>query len=641
MKGICIVLNSIVGCIAIIMIWFVYSMKGDLDESCPDGDCASHLVAYAVVLMGITLVFMGWTCAYVVFFQSFKFMLPICQFVYLVIILALLEFATLMSITTGDVPSLDLGEIRKKALYIMTHPDVCQDFDMTAVCTLDDNMDSVESCQSAPSTEDLRLTAVLNKEGATYDPDGDVDPDETSSPWYKVPAGGCSIVQDEGRTGCEASCQCLTLGGGDGIPVDVTEEMQVALEKCNEFLQVKYEAELEYFTYFLLMSVWYCVYTLYFNQKAAQAVQKTDDDEAFAMEQERKKQFVQAKVRINQAQKLNVIGEEALYWALKCQKASEVGKVKCGNYKRDRGEAEEVPPPKGFQLPKLPAWISRAQEEDETFVESYETWADWPLVAGTTAGKDFKPWIKETMQENAPLRTGGLLARMEAHQNFKRMTTKTEKEKKEFRVETTPDFGPDNPDFYIKANAGFIDDLMKENADNPNVETNDDRKSYYCQLEQLGYMVDEDSPEAHQDIVKTVRKELDRSNQIEVTKKGKNGTIKESDIDTTMQYDKKERLRRIKLYRIPVRESWTEEEMQLNAETGQYLRDAARWYFWEAKRRLESPSVQLQTRKIPKYYKHENLSNPEEGTNKQGFFIPGARGSSKKDNEQDFVVRAV
>eukprot|EP01043_Picozoa_sp_COSAG02_P082752 COSAG02_NODE_20910_length_810_cov_1.337553_1_plen_114_part_00 len=106
MKGTCIVLNSVVGCIAIVMIWFVYSMRADLDESCPSGDCASHFVAMAIVLMGITLIFMGWTCAYVVFFQSFKFMLPICQFVYLVIILVLLEFATLMSITTGDIPSL-------------------------------------------------------------------------------------------------------------------------------------------------------------------------------------------------------------------------------------------------------------------------------------------------------------------------------------------------------------------------------------------------------------------------------------------------------------------------------------------------------------------------------------------------------
>lgn len=610
------------------MIYFVYGMKTDLDDNCPTGDCASHFVAYAVVLLGITLVVMGWTTSYVVFFQSMKYLLPICQLVYLVIIFALLEFATLMSITTGDIPSLDLGEIRKKALYIMTHPDICVDFDMTSVC--DRHLTSIDGCLSAPSTEDLRATAVLDKDGNAYDAGGAIDPDETTSPWFSVPAGGCDMVgETAAESQCEASCKCLDLGGGSGTAMQVTEEMQVALESCNEFLQIKYESEVEYLTYFLLTAIWYCIYTLYFNQKAAKAVQQADEEEAFAMELERKKQFVQAKVRITQAQKLNVVGEEALYWALKCQKASESGKVKCG-YKRDKGEAEDAPPPQRFQLPSLPTWL--VGQEDEQFEESYETWADWPLVAGIKK--------EQTFAEDDRLQRGLLLSRMENHRNFKRMTTKTEKESKKFQVETTPDFGPNNPDHYKKVNAGFIDNLMKENKENPHETTNSDRESYCTKsLEQLGYMVDDDSPQAHKDIVDNVSTSLDKNVQIEVTKKGKGDSIKESDIDTTMKYDKKGRLRRIKLYKVSLVEKWAEDGMLINAETAQYLRDLATWHFWESKRRLESPSVQMQTRKIPKYYKHEMLGEPDDPDTQQGFFRPGARGSSKKKNEQDFVVR--
>lgn len=632
MKGTCVALNSIVGCIAVAMIYFVYSMKTDLDESCPTGDCASHFVAYGVVLLGITLFCMGWTCAYVVVFQRHKFLLKTVQLVYLIILLCLLEFATLMSITTGDIPSLNVGEVRQRALYVMTHPDVCQEFDMTDVCTAERNIDHIQNCMAAPTSDDLRATALLDTDGNPYDDENPAGtPDEDTSPWFGTPEGGCQMSSSSASDAqCEATCQCLNLGNGSGI---VTEEMQASLESCKEFMHIKYQMAVEYFSYFLLTVIWYCLYTLYFNQKATAMVEKSDKRENDEIELERTKQFVQARVRVRQAQKLNVLGEEALYWALKCQKAGEVGKVRCGNYKRDLGEAEEAPPPEKFQLPRLPTWLVGKKEvvEEE---ESYETWPDWPLSVGA---------VKETMEETMPLREGGFKARLEAHSNFSRMTTKKEQQTGVFQLDTSPDFGPNNSGFYKKQNAGFIDNLMKDNRDNPNVPTNTDRESYYVHLEQLSYMVDENSPSAHQDLVTTCTPILDKNIEIKVTKKGKDGTIKQEDVDmTTMKEDKKGRLRRIKMYKYNLTETWV--GMPLDKDTAQYMRDAAIWCFWEAKRRLESPSVRLQTHKIPKYYKHEELGDHDDNPdtpNKRGFFRPGPLGSSKKNNEQEFVVRAV
>ena len=61
--------------------------------------------------------------------------------------------------------------------------------------------------------------------------------------------------------------------------------------------------------------------------------------------------------------------------------------------------------------------------------------------------------------------------------------------------------------------------------------------------------------------------------------------------------------------------------MPMDADTAEYLRDVAEYYFTEAKRRLESPSVQIQTRMMPKYFTYDNAAG--------GWYQPGARGTSR------------
>lgn len=61
--------------------------------------------------------------------------------------------------------------------------------------------------------------------------------------------------------------------------------------------------------------------------------------------------------------------------------------------------------------------------------------------------------------------------------------------------------------------------------------------------------------------------------------------------------------------------------MPMDADTAKYLRDVAEYYFAEAKRRLESPSVQFQTRMRPKYFPYDNAA--------KGWYQPGARGTSR------------
>jgi hypothetical protein len=61
--------------------------------------------------------------------------------------------------------------------------------------------------------------------------------------------------------------------------------------------------------------------------------------------------------------------------------------------------------------------------------------------------------------------------------------------------------------------------------------------------------------------------------------------------------------------------------MPMDADTAEHLRDVAEYYFTEAKRRLESPSVQIQTRHIPKYHPYDNATG--------GWYQPGARGTSR------------
>ena len=117
---IAICLNLITAILGVAMSIGVYLMWDDLEKNCPEEDeCASKFLAYAVVLAGVTLFFMGFTAAAVVFSQSNKYMVPVFQLAYLCICLGLLEVATLMSITTGDIPALDVHEIRENALNVM------------------------------------------------------------------------------------------------------------------------------------------------------------------------------------------------------------------------------------------------------------------------------------------------------------------------------------------------------------------------------------------------------------------------------------------------------------------------------------------------------------------------------------------
>ena len=116
---IAIVLNLITALLGVGMAVGVYLMKEDLDKNCPDGGCASTFLAYSVVLAGVVLFFMGFMAAAIIFTNSNKYIVPVIQLAYLVIVLGLLEVATVMSITTGDIPALDVHEIRENALNIM------------------------------------------------------------------------------------------------------------------------------------------------------------------------------------------------------------------------------------------------------------------------------------------------------------------------------------------------------------------------------------------------------------------------------------------------------------------------------------------------------------------------------------------
>lgn len=116
---IAIVLNLITALLGVGMAVGVYLMKEDLEKNCPNGDCASTFLASSVVLAGVVLFFMGVMAAAIIFTNSNKYMVPVIQLAYLCITLGLLEVATLMSITTGDIPALDVHEIRENALQIM------------------------------------------------------------------------------------------------------------------------------------------------------------------------------------------------------------------------------------------------------------------------------------------------------------------------------------------------------------------------------------------------------------------------------------------------------------------------------------------------------------------------------------------
>lgn len=328
---------------------------------------------------------------------------------------------------------------------------MCAKFDLTHVCTSEPNLYDANACAEAPTTEDREYWKT-QKCGKTDD--------ECREYYDDLPeASGCvsNLDPETQRMVCSAACRCL-----DSHNLD-TEEKKIALEECTAYITETYAEHVEIFSYFLLGAIWYCLYSLYFNQEAAKTIKKAGDAADYEREVLMKKQFVQARVRVNQAQKLAVAGEEALYWALKCQECAELGECTVRN--TTDGEKEEADSEwdeglatRGISRTTHCVGLAGKGEDDYAW--------KWPFYEGTIGGfhegeegtKKFKPASGETMSAGAVLRTGELEKRMKKHHNYKRICSRNEREEGKFYLTgVMPEFGPDNEEWQLRENVANIE----------------------------------------------------------------------------------------------------------------------------------------------------------------------------------------